>query len=116
MNWPVGGQLIRRNALRAEERSGLITLMFGTNSDGAVTGLRVLSHTETPGLGAKIATTQFRDQFKNRRPEQLILKKDDPAGGQINAITGATISSRVVTNATRSTLESFNKEKAGGDK
>jgi electron transport complex protein RnfG len=96
--------------------NGAITLMFGTDSDGTVTGLRVLSHTETPGLGAKIATAQFRDQFKNKRLEQLILKKDDPAKGQIDAITGATISSRAVTNTMRSTLESFNKEKAGGDK
>jgi electron transport complex protein RnfG len=95
---------------------GPITLAFGTDSDGAVTGLRVLNHTETPGLGAKITTAQFRDQFKNRRPEQLVLKKDDPAKGQIDAITGATITSRAVTKTMRSTLESFNKEKAGGGK
>jgi electron transport complex protein RnfG len=96
--------------------SGAITLVFGTGSDGTVTGLRVLSHTETPGLGAKIATAQFRDQFRNKRPEQLILKKDNPARGQIDAITGATITSRAVTKAMRSTLESFNREKAGGDR
>jgi electron transport complex protein RnfG len=95
---------------------GPITLAFGTDSDGAVTGLRVLNHTETPGLGAKITTAQFRDQFKNRRPEQLVLKKDDPAKGQIDAITGATITSRAVTKALCSTLESFKREKAGGDK
>jgi electron transport complex protein RnfG len=96
--------------------SGPITLMFGTDSSGAVTGLRILSHTETPGLGAKITTAQFRDQFRNKRPEQLILKKDNPARGQIDAITGATITSRAVTKAMRSTLESFNREKAGGDR
>ena len=96
--------------------NGAITLMFGTDSDGTVTGLRVLSHTETPGLGAKITTAKFRDQFKNKRLEQLILKKNDPAKGQIDAITGATISSRAVTKIMRSTLESFNKEKTGGNK
>jgi electron transport complex protein RnfG len=101
---------------RVQGYSGPITLMFGTDFSGVVTGLRILSHTETPGLGAKITTAQFRDQFRNRRPEQLILKKDDPARGQIDAITGATISSRAVTKAMRSTLESFNGEKAGGDK
>ncbi len=95
--------------------SGPITLMFGTDSTGAITALAVLSQTETPGLGAKIATAKFRDQFRNKRAEQLILKKDDPARGQIDAITGATISSRVVTKALRSTLESFSGEKAGGD-
>ena len=101
---------------RVQGYSGPITLMFGTDSSGAVTGMRILSHTETPGLGAKITTAQFRDQFRNKRPEQLILKKADPARGQIDAITGATISSRAATNALRSTLESFNREKAGGDK
>ena len=101
---------------RVQGYSGPITLMFGTDSDGAVTGLRILSHTETPGLGAKITTAKFRDQFKNKRLEQLILKKADPAKGQIDAITGATISSRAVTKIMRSTLESFNKDKAGGNK
>ena len=96
--------------------SGPITLVFGTNSDGTITGLVVLSHTETPGLGAKIATAQFRDQFKNKRLEGLMLKKDDPARGRIDAITGATISSRAVTGAVRSTLESLEKEEAGGGK
>jgi electron transport complex protein RnfG len=101
---------------RVQGYSGPITLMFGTDSSGAVTGLRVLSHTETPGLGAKITTARFRDQFRNKRPEQLILKKYDPARGQIDAVTGATISSRAVTKALRTTLESFNREKAGGGK
>ena len=101
---------------RVQGYSGPITLMFGSDSSGAVTGLAILSHTETPGLGAKITTAQFRDQFRNKRPEQLILKKDAPARGQIDAITGATITSRAVTKALSSTLESFNREKAGGDR
>jgi electron transport complex protein RnfG len=93
--------------------SGPITLVFGTDADGTLTGLVVLSQTETPGLGAKIATAQFRSQFTNKRLEDLVLKKDDPAKGQIDAITGATISSRAVTGSVRSTLESFGKEKVG---
>jgi len=96
--------------------SGPITLMFGVDSDGAITGLRVLSHTETPGLGAKITSMHFREQFKNKRMEHLTLKKDNPGKGQIDAITGATISSRVVTKVLYTTLDSFNKEKAGGSK
>jgi electron transport complex protein RnfG len=96
--------------------SGPITVVFATGSDGTVTGFQVLSHTETPGLGAKIATAQFKDQFRKKRLEELVLKKDDPAKGQIDAITGATISSRAVTGAMRSTLESLEKEGAGGGK
>jgi len=93
---------------------GPITLSFGTDLAGAVTGLRVISHTETPGLGAKITTDQFRDQFKRKLPDQVVLAKDDPAKGQIDAITGATITSRAVTRAVSSTLEAFNNEKTGG--
>jgi electron transport complex protein RnfG len=96
--------------------SGPISLMFGTGLDGAITGVRVLTHTETPGLGAKIAKPAFRDQFKDKRREQLALKKDDPAKGRIDTITGATISSRAVMGAISSTLDSFEKEKTGGDK
>ena len=102
--------------IRVQGYSGPVTLMFGTDSSGAVTGLVILSHTETPGLGAKIITAKFRDQFRNKRPEQLILRKHDPARGQIDAVTGATISSRAVTRALSTTIESFNSEKAGGDK
>jgi electron transport complex protein RnfG len=96
--------------------SGPITLMFGVGSDNAITGFKVLNHTETPGLGAKITTPQFRDQFKNKRLEQIILKKDNPGQGAIDAITAATISSRAVTRAVSSTLESFMKEKGGENK
>lgn len=96
--------------------SGPITLMFGVDGDGAVTGLEVLGHTETPGLGAKIASAGFREQFRNKRMEQLKLKKDDPRTGQIDAITGATISSRAVTKAMHTTLDSFKKEKDGDNR
>ena len=88
---------------RVQGYSGAITLMFGVDAEGAITGLQVLSHTETPGLGAKITTPAFRDQFKNKRIGQIVLKKDDPAKGQIDAITGATISSRAVAKAVGST-------------
>ena len=86
--------------------SGPITLMFGTDNNGAITGLEVLGHTETPGLGAKIVTAAFRDQFKGKLVDRLKLKKDSPQDGGVDAITGATISSRAVTKALRTTLES----------
>jgi electron transport complex protein RnfG len=93
--------------------SGAITLMFGIDDRNAVTGLEILSHTETPGLGAKITTPAFRDQFRNRKAEALKLKKDDPHAGQIDAITGATISSRAVTRAISTAIESFQKAQTG---
>jgi electron transport complex protein RnfG len=78
--------------------SGTIELVFGQDAAGALTGVRVLSHTETPGLGAKITTAAWTDQFKGKTRNQVVLKKDD-SGGAIDAISAATISSRAVTRA-----------------
>jgi electron transport complex protein RnfG len=58
--------------------------------------VQVLSHTETPGLGAKITTDAWTGQFTGKTRDQAALKKD---GGAIDAISAATISSRAVTRA-----------------
>jgi electron transport complex protein RnfG len=84
--------------------SGPIVLVFGVDLQGKITGVRVLSHTETPGLGAKITTAKFLDQYKGKTVGQVALKKDDPAGG-IDAISAATISSRALTRAVRQAME-----------
>ncbi len=78
--------------------SGAITLVFGEDVTGALTGVQVLSHTETPGLGAKITTDAWTGQFKGKTRDQAVLRKDSPSGA-IDAISAATISSRAVTRA-----------------
>ena len=66
------------------------------NADGTVAGAKVTSHAETPGLGAKSqADPNWITQFAGQTADgQLKVAKD---GGTINAITGATITSRAVT-------------------
>jgi electron transport complex protein RnfG len=91
--------------------SGPIVMLFGTTLEDTLTGFKVLSHTETPGLGAKIGTDRFRGQFKNKSLGQLALRKESPERGQIDAITAATISSRAVTRAVSSTLASHLQDK-----
>ncbi|MCX7029462.1 MAG: RnfABCDGE type electron transport complex subunit G, partial [Spirochaetes bacterium] len=76
--------------------SGTIELVFVEDTAGALTGVQVLSHTETAGLGAKITTAAWTDQFRGKARNQVVLKKDD-SGGAIDAIAAATISSRAVT-------------------
>ncbi|MBN2110457.1 MAG: RnfABCDGE type electron transport complex subunit G [Methanosarcinaceae archaeon] len=61
-----------------------------------VLGMDVLSHEETPGLGSKITTADFRGQFKDIPLSQLALSS---SGGSIDALTGATISSQAVVDA-----------------
>ncbi len=89
--------------------SGEIEIMIGVDTEGIVWGIEVLKHLETPGLGSKIETSDFRDQFKGKSlsdPEQWEVMKD---GGVFKQITGATISSRAVTFAVAQSLEFFRK-------
>ncbi len=81
--------------------SGRFTLMVGFNPDGSISNIEVLEHQETPGLGNKIATPEFKDQFRGLRisdlpNEMLSVKKD---GGTVDAISAATISSRAFCDA-----------------
>jgi len=73
---------------------GDIVLMVGFESDRkTVVCYRTLAAAETPGLGMKLNTPEFADQFAGRRADSLKVKKD---GGEIEAITSATITSRAV--------------------
>jgi len=73
---------------------GKIALLVGVNSDLAIEGLQVLSHSETPGLGGEITKPAFQSQFAGRGSSgPLAVNKD---GGEIVAISSATISSRAV--------------------
>lgn len=75
--------------------SGPICMLVGMDTDGKITDFSILSHTETPGLGAKVIKPFFQKQFRGLSGEQLKLKKDSP-DGTIDALTAATITSRAV--------------------
>ena len=84
---------------------GEITMMVGI-ADGKVTGISIISHTETPGLGAVAAAEsakgeQFREQFAGQSGQMAVTKD----GGTIDAITSATITSRAVTEGVNAALE-----------
>lgn len=87
--------------------SGDIEFMIGVDGEGMMQGLMVLNHLETPGLGAKIESEDFRGQYKGKslaNPELWEVTKD---GGTFVPITGATISSRAVTRAAAKGLKLF---------
>ena len=90
---------------------GPLTLMVGIDEAGLVVNTVVLSHSETPGLGAKCATeASFIDQFKNWDPaaRKLAVRKD---GGEVDAITASTITSRAYTAAISNAYNVFLKLK-----
>jgi len=86
--------------------AGEIVLMVGVQSDGTLNQVQVLSQNETPGLGSKIKESPFKDQFAGKGLAQTrwFVKKD---GGDMDAITGATISSRAVAEALRKGIEAY---------
>ena len=78
--------------VQAPGYGGKISLLVGMDSSLLVTGLQVLGHSETPGLGANIAKPEFTSQFIGKGgARSLAIDKD---GGEISGISGATISSR----------------------
>jgi len=74
---------------------GPVVIKVGFDTEGKVKGVRILEQSETPGLGAKITEKAFLDQFAGKSGNELYLKKYNKEG-RIDAITGATISSRAV--------------------
>lgn len=89
---------------------GNIWLMVGFLPDGTIYDISVLEHKETPGLGTKLAGDPFRDQFKGKNPSDFDLRvtKD---GGDVDALTGATISSRAFGEAAQLAYDTFMKAK-----
>ncbi len=90
-----------------------IKLLVGLSPDGSkITGIQVISSLETPGLGDKIKTETFRKQFIGKSAEEPVnvVKAGESASNSIDAITGATISSRAVTKAVNAATSWASKE------
>lgn len=80
---------------------GTITMMVGVSPDAKVLGVEIVSHSETPGLGAKAATdSAFRESFIGLG-NWVRVSKD---GGEADTLTGATITSRAVAEGVNTAL------------
>ena len=80
---------------------GVIDMMVGVSSDGTVTGVSIISMSETSGLGTNASKEDWRAQFVGQSGSVAVTKD----GGQINAITGATITSRAVSTGVNAALD-----------
>ncbi len=91
---------------------GLMALMVGFLPDGTINNIAVLSHAETPGLGDKIDKSKgdFSLQFEGKNPAdfKLLVRKD---GGDVDAITASTISSRAYCDAVERAYRAFQETK-----
>ena len=80
---------------------GLIDILVGLENETTIKGVTIVSHLESPGLGARITESSFREQFIGVNIADVALRQK---GGEIDAITGATISSGAVVDAIRATV------------
>ena len=89
--------------------AGPIDMMVGISSlRNQVSGIRVLRHSETPGLGAVITQESFFQRFQGRNLIPLRVVRTLPGENEIQAITSATITTRAVTNAVNEAIEWYN--------
>jgi len=96
---------------RGNGYQGVIKMIVGVNADFTkFTGMTVLEQVETPGLGAKITDTGFEQQFAGlatKPPIEYVKGVKPEKQNQIQAITGATISSRAVVDIINKTVEQW---------
>jgi len=86
---------------------GEINMIVGINPDMSFAGIKIISMSETPGLGAKAGDEAFYGQFAQGKKGELKVVKNvsQPAENEINAVSGATISSRAITEAANGAIK-----------
>ncbi len=85
--------------------NGTVKLLVGINADKSLKGIEVLEINDTPGLGQMAKEPSFKEQFAGKSAETLAVTKSGNGGeAEINAISGATITSRAATNAVNAAL------------
>jgi len=86
--------------------SGELKTMVGVDPDFKIKKILVIQQTETPGLGANCTKPEFNEKFANLTFNDLKVDKD---GGNIKSISGATITTRAITNSIKETLDMLQK-------
>lgn len=95
---------------------GLVGFVVGITKDGTVKAINILSHSETPGLGAKSTEPEFYEQFNDRSTLPLKVVKGSAGNpDEIAAISGATITSNAVTNGVNAAVEYWSRNLKGAE-
>ena len=94
---------------------GDIQVTMGVDAEGATTGMSILSISETAGLGMRATEPEFLDQFRDRQVTSFRYTKDGAsAEDEIDALSGATITTNAMTNAANAGLIYYNEVLATG--
>ena len=93
------------NSLSNDSYGGAVKLSIGFDADGTITGVGIRETSDTPGLGLKAKDDDYRNQYVGKNCESLSVTKSGSASDtEINAISGATITSNATTNAVNAAL------------
>jgi len=91
----------------AKGYGGTVSVMVGMDTEGNITGVEILSHSETPGLGANATKADFKERFIGKSGT-LTVNKNSNEGQNVQAITAATITSNAVVKAVNLATETYN--------
>ena len=83
---------------------GAISMIVGVDNDLKVTGVEIISQSETAGLGAKCTDSAFKAQFTGKT-ENIIVTKNGAKENEIDAISSATITSKAVTKGVNEAID-----------
>ncbi len=100
-------------AVKSHSKSGFggnVEIIVGFYMDGRINKFELISHKETPGLGTKITEDKFMSQLQGFNPRYGSLKVRQD-GGDVDAVTAATISSRAALNAIEKAYNGYQKYK-----
>ena len=101
----------------SEGYGGDIQFAMGVQDDGTLNGISILSISETAGLGMRATTDDFKNQFKDKNVEKFTYTKTGATSDdEIDALSGATITTNAMTNGVNAGLAAFCYEKGGSQK
>ena len=101
----------------AEGYGGDIQFAMGVQDDGTLNGISILSISETAGLGMRATTDDFKNQFRDKNVEKFTYTKTGATSDdEIDALSGATITTNAMTNGVNPRLPAFRYEKGGSQK
>ncbi|MBQ5514517.1 MAG: FMN-binding protein, partial [Oscillospiraceae bacterium] len=100
----------------ADGNDGNITLSVGISADGTVNGIAFTELNETPGMGMRCGEPEFMSQFAGKNISSFTLVKSGAsADGEVDAISGATVTSTAVVNAVNAGVDFYLKTLKGGN-
>jgi Na+-translocating ferredoxin:NAD+ oxidoreductase subunit G len=100
------GHLLKVNA---KGFHGNIDILVGISKDEKITGINIISHSETPGVGSKVEKQDFKDRFKEKSIKELfkVIKAAPAKENEVEGVSGASVSSAAVTKGVNDAVEYF---------